>query len=133
LGFNGVSMIPFPNLTAEFKNGKTYVRLSNQELANMLRSAIEQQGQKVANVEVYPDCFVIEISFEDIMENMRKMGLNATFEPTKVSIIVDRSSLIEQFAKQLKGLEVRDEKDHIVLIGNITGQVPPFVNFVNKP
>ena len=126
-------MIPFPNLTAEFKNGKTYVRLSNQELANMLRSAIEQQGQKVANVEVYPDCFVIEISFEDIMENMRKMGLNATFEPTKVSIIVDRSSLIEQFAKQLKGLEVRDEKDHIVLIGNITGQVPPFVNFVNKP
>ena len=126
-------MIPFPNLTAEFKNGKTYVRLSNQELANMLKSAIEQQGQKVANVEVYPDCFVIEISFEDIMENMRKMGLNATFEPTKVSIIVDRSSLIEQFAKQLKGLEVRDEKDHIVLIGNITGQVPPFVNFVNKP
>jgi len=126
-------MIPFPNLTAEFKNGKTYVRLSNQELANMLRSAIEQQGQKVANVEVYPDCFVIEISFEDIMENMRKMGLNATFEPTKVSIIVDRSSLIEQFAKQLKDLEVRDEKDHIVLIGNITGQVPPFVNFVNKP
>ena len=126
-------MIPFPNLTAEFKNGKTYVRLSNQELANMLKSAIEQQGQKVANVEVYPDCFVIEISFEDIMENMRKMGLNATFEPTKVSIIVDRSSLIEQFAKQLKDLEVRDEKDHIVLIGNITGQVPPFVNFVNKP
>lgn len=126
-------MIPFPNLTAEFKNGKTYVRLSNQELANMLRSAIEQQGQKVANVEVYPDCFVIEISFEDIMENMRKMGLNATFEPTKVSIIVDRSSIVEQFAKQLKGLEVRDEKDHIVLIGNITGQVPPFVNFVNKP
>jgi len=126
-------MIPFPNLTAEFKNGKTYVRLSNQELANMLRSAIEQQGQKVANVEVYPDCFVIEISFEDIMENMRKMGLNATFEPMKVSIIVDRSSIVEQFAKQLKGLEVRDEKDHIVLIGNITGQVPPFVNFVNKP
>ena len=126
-------MIPFPNLTAEFKNGKTYVRLSNQELANMLRSAIEQQGQKVANVEVYPDCFVIEISFEDIMENMRKMGLNATFEPTKVSIIVDRSSIVEQFAKQLKDLEVRDEKDHIVLIGNITGQVPPFVNFVNKP
>jgi len=126
-------MIPFPNLTAEFKNGKTYVRLSNQELANMLRSAIEQQGQKVANVEVYPDCFVVEISFEDIMENMRKMGLNATFEPTKVSIIVDRSSIVEQFAKQLKGLEVRDEKDHIVLIGNITGQVPPFVNFVNKP
>jgi len=126
-------MIPFPNLTAEFKNGKTYVRLSNQELANMLKSAIEQQGQKVANVEVYPDCFVIEISFEDIMENMRKMGLNATFEPTKVSIIVDRSSIVEQFAKQLKGLEVRDEKDHIVLIGNITGQVPPFVNFVNKP
>jgi len=128
-----VSMIPFPNLTAEFKNGKTYVRLSNQELANMLKSAIEQQGQKVANVEVYPDCFVVEISFEDIMENMRKMGLNATFEPTKVSIIVDRSSIVEQFAKQLKGLEVRDEKDHIVLIGNITGQVPPFVNFVNKP
>jgi len=128
-----VSMIPFPNLTAEFKNGKTYVRLSNQELANMLRSAIEQQGQKVEKVEVYPDCFVIEISFEDIMENMRKMGLNATFEPTKVSIIVDRSSIVEQFAKQLKGLEVRDEKDHIVLIGNITGQVPPFVNFVNKP
>ena len=126
-------MIPFPNLTAEFKNGKTYVRLSNQELANMLRSAIEQQGQKVANVEVYPDCFVIEISFEDIMENMRKMGLNATFEPTKVSIIVDRSNIVEQFAKQLKDLEVRDEKDHIVLIGNITGQVPPFVNFVNKP
>jgi len=126
-------MIPFPNLTAEFKNGKTYVRLSNQELANMLKSAIEQQGQKVANVEVYPDCFVVEISFEDIMENMRKMGLNATFEPTKVSIIVDRSSIVEQFAKQLKGLEVRDEKDHIVLIGNITGQVPPFVNFVNKP
>jgi len=126
-------MIPFPNLTAEFKNGKTYVRLSNQELANMLKSAIEQQGQKVANVEVYPDCFVVEISFEDIMENMRKMGLNATFEPTKVSIIVDRSSIVEQFAKQLKDLEVRDEKDHIVLIGNITGQVPPFVNFVNKP
>ena len=133
MGFNGVSMIPFPNLTAEFKNGKTYVRLSNQELANMLRSAIEQQGQKVANVEVYPDCFVIEISFEDIKQNMERMGLKVKFEPMSVLIVIDRSSIVEQFAKQLKDLEVRDEKDHIVLIGNITGQVPPFVNFVNKP
>jgi len=126
-------MIPFPNLTAEFKNGKTYVRLSNQELANMLKSAIEQQGQKVEKVEVYPDCFVVEISFEDIKQNMERMGLKVKFEPMSVLIVIDRSSIVEQFAKQLKDLEVRDEKDHIVLIGNITGQVPPFVNFVNKP
>lgn len=126
-------MIPFPNLTAEFRNGKTYIKLSNQELANMLRNAVEQQGQKVANVEVYPDCFVVEISFEDIKQNMEKMGLRVKFEPMSILIVVDRSSLIEQFAKQLKGLEVKDEKDHILIVGNITGQVPPFVNFVNKP
>ena len=126
-------MIPFPNLTAEFRNGKTYIRLPNQELAKMLKKAIEQQGQEVANVEVYPDCFVVTVTFEDFEKKLREVGLDAKFDPKEIKIIVERKALVEQFAKQFKDLEVRDERDYILIVGSITGTPPPFVRFVDKP
>jgi len=116
--------LPFPNVEMVTKGGMAEVKLKNQDLADMLRKAIENKGQKVKDVEVYPDVFVIVVDLSDLERNLINQGLKATLEPKEIKITIDRRELINAFTSVTnitqKGIEVIDERDYILLRGKIT-------------
>jgi len=89
----------------------------------MLKKAIERNGQKVKNVEVYPDVFVVVIDLSDLEQRMKSQGLPATIEPKEIKITIDRKELIESFKRvsnlEEKGVTVVDKVDYIELRGTI--------------
>ena len=116
--------LPFPNLDIQTQGNLAIVKLKNEELANMLKKAIERNGQKVKNVEVYPDVFVILIDLSDLEQRMKSQGLPATIEPKEIRITIDRKELIESFKRvsnlEEKGITVVDKADYVELRGVIT-------------
>ncbi|RLC35782.1 hypothetical protein DRH29_05785 [candidate division Kazan bacterium] len=117
--------LPFPNLDITTRGNIAEVKLKNQDLADMLKKAVENRGQKVKDVEVYPDAFVIVVDLSDLERTLINQGLKATLEPKEIKITIDRRELINAFATitQLnqKGIEIIDERDYILLRGNIVG------------
>jgi len=116
--------LPFPNIEMVTKGGIAEVKLKNQDLADMLRKAIENGGQRVKDVEVYPDAFVIIADLVDLEQTLINLGLKATLEPKEIKITIDRRELINAFINVTnvtqKGIEVIDERDYILLRGKIT-------------
>ena len=117
--------LPFPNLDITTRGNIAEIKLKNQDLADMLKKAVENRGQKVKKVEVYPDAFVIVIDLSDLEQGMKTQGLPVNIEPKEIKITIDRKELINAFATitQLsqKGIEIIDERDYILLRGNIVG------------
>ena len=117
--------LPFPNLDITTRGNIAEIKLKNQDLADMLKKAVENRGQKVKKVEVYPDAFVIVIDLSDLEQGMRTQGLPVNIKPKEIKITIDRKELINAFATitQLsqKGIEIIDERDYILLRGNIVG------------
>jgi len=115
--------LPFPNLDITTRGNVAEVKLKNQDLADMLRQAIESRGQKVKDVEIYPDAFVIVIDLTDLERTIVSKGLKATIEPKEIKITVDRKELIDTFVSVTgitqKGIQVIDERDYILIKGNI--------------
>ena len=116
--------LPFPNIEMVTKGGIAEVKLKNQDLADMLRKAIENGGQRVKDVEVYPDAFVIIADLADLEQTLINLGLKATLEPKEIRITIDRKELINAFTNVTnvtqKGIEVIDGRDYILLRGKIT-------------
>jgi len=116
--------LPFPNLNITTRGNVAEVKLRNEELADMLKKAIESNGQRVVKVEVYPDCFVVLVDISDLEQTLVNQGLKATIEPKEIRITIDRRELINAFVNvsgiTQKGIEVIDERDYILLRGKIT-------------
>ncbi|RLI53656.1 MAG: hypothetical protein DRP09_15190 [Candidatus Thorarchaeota archaeon] len=114
---------PFPNVEMVTKGNIAEVRLLNKDLAEMLKKAIESRGQRVKNVEIYPDAFVVVIDLSDLEQSLARQGLKVTIEPKSIEIIINRSELINAFVSvtniSQKGIQVIDEKDCILLRGSI--------------
>lgn len=116
--------LPFPNLNIQTQGNLAIVKLKNEELANMLKKAIENNGQKVKSVEVYPDVFVVILDLSDLEQRIKSQGLPATIEPKEIKITIDRKELIESFKRvgklDEKGITVVDKADYVELRGVIT-------------
>ena len=117
--------LPFPNLEIVTKGGIAEIKLKNQDLAEMLKKAIESKGQKVTKVEVYPDVFVVVVDLTEFENKLRQQGFPATIEPKELKITIDRKELIDTFTKVTNlselGVTIKDERDYILLSGRITG------------
>ena len=117
--------LPFPNLEIITQGEIATVKIKNEDLAEMLKKAIENNGQKVKKVEIYPDAFVVIADLLDIERTLVNYGLKATIEPKEIKITIDRNELIDTFIKVSKlselGVTVKDERDYILLSGRITG------------
>ena len=117
--------LPFPNLDITTRGNIAEVKLKNQDLAEMLKKAIESKGQKVTKVEVYPDVFVIYIDLTEFENKLRQQGFPATIEPKELKITIDRKGLIDKFIEVTNlselGVTIKDERDYILLSGKITG------------
>ena len=117
--------LPFPNLEIITQGEIAKVKIKNEDLAEMLKKAIESKGQKVSKVEVYPDVFVVVIDLTEFENKLRQQGFPATIEPKELKITIDRTELINTFIKVSKlselGITVKDERDYILLSGRITG------------
>jgi len=115
--------LPFPNIEMITRGNVVEVKLKNQDLADMLRKAIEDRGQRVKNVEVYPDAFVVVADLSDLERTLTSQGLKATIEPKELKITIDRKELINAFVNVTgitqKGIQVIDERDYILLKGSI--------------
>ncbi len=116
--------LPFPNLEMRTQGNIVEAKLKNQDLANMLKKAIESRGHKVINVEVYPDAFVVIMDISHIEKGITNIGLKASIEPKQVRIVIDRQSLIDQFVSVSgitnRGFSVQDMRDYILIRGTIT-------------
>ena len=116
-------MIPFPNLEITTKGRIAEVKLRNEDLAEMLKKAVERAGEKVKSVEVYPDSFVVITDLTDLEQKLANRGLKVTIEPKQIEIIVDRRQLINAFIRVTditkKGFEIIDERDYILIRGKI--------------
>lgn len=123
MDFNNFNF-PFPNVQGVI-NGNTFsVRLTNEQLSKMLRKSIEMHGNKVKEVKVFPDAFVIVIDLSEIENSVRSKGLPAKIEPNEVKVVIDRKQLIEQFKNvtklEDKGAKIIDKRDYVEIVGTIS-------------
>ena len=123
MNFNNFNF-PFPNVQGIIQGNTFSVRLTNEQLSEMLRKSIEMHGNKVKEVKVFPDAFVIVIDLSEIENSVRSKGLPAKIEPNEVKVVIDRKQLIEQFKNvtklEDKGAKIIDKRDYVEIVGTIS-------------
>jgi len=123
MNFNNFNF-PFPNVQGIIQGNTFSVRLTNEQLSEMLRKSIEMHGNKVKEVKVFPDAFVIVIDLSEIENSVRSKGLPAKIEPKEVKVVIDRKQLIEQFKNvtklEDKGAKIIDKRDYVEIVGTIS-------------